>query len=390
VATGLQAAHAAGLVHRDIKPGNLLINRDGRVKISDFGISQVPGSSRLTQTGMLVGTPAYLAPERAIGGEGTPASDLYSLGVVAYQCLTGKAPFEGEPFAVALAHVQRAMPPLPPSVPPGIAALVGELTAKDPAARPSSAAEVALRAERLRTDPFRANPLRSEQLRSDQFRVNPPGSDQLRADQLRADQFPAAPGPPSDVPAFQAAEMPALSSAGPPVGERPSGRPTAQDSGTTGRQRREQPSSRAGGSFLATLLIAAIVVAICLWALLAMHGSGPTTGQLPDTHPPTRQTGPAGAAQPRAGGHPGSRTSGGGGRHRSGARGRSRGHAHSPGPSPSPSPSLPLPTPLPTPSLPLLAHRAPQAGPAVPEATTKTTPTSNDATSPMTLTLNGG
>ena len=82
-ARGLQAAHAAGLVHRDIKPGNLMVGRDDQVKITDFGIAQVPGSARMTRTGTLVGTAAYLAPERACGGPATPASDLYSLGVVA-------------------------------------------------------------------------------------------------------------------------------------------------------------------------------------------------------------------------------------------------------------------------------------------------------------------
>jgi eukaryotic-like serine/threonine-protein kinase len=116
-ATGLQAAHAAGLVHRDIKPGNLLVGRDDQVKITDFGIAQIAGAARLTRTGTLVGTAAYLAPERATGGPATPASDLYSLGVVAYECPTGEAPFDGDPLAVALAHLQQAMPPPPPSVP---------------------------------------------------------------------------------------------------------------------------------------------------------------------------------------------------------------------------------------------------------------------------------
>jgi serine/threonine protein kinase len=134
-ADGLQAAHAAGLIHRDIKPGNLLVSPDDHVKITDFGIAQAPGSARVTRTGMLVGTAAYLAPERASGGPATPASDLYSLGVVAYECLTGQAPFGGEPLAVALAHIQQAIPPLPPSMPAAVAALVTDLTAKDPAAR---------------------------------------------------------------------------------------------------------------------------------------------------------------------------------------------------------------------------------------------------------------
>jgi eukaryotic-like serine/threonine-protein kinase len=149
-AAGLQAAHAAGLVHRDIKPGNLLVGPVGEVKITDFGIAYAAWSAPITQTGALVGTPAYLAPERVAGGPATPASDLYALGVVGYQCLTGEAPFGGMPPEVAAAHQQRTLPPLPRAVPAGVAGLILELTARDPAARPASAGEVATRARRLR------------------------------------------------------------------------------------------------------------------------------------------------------------------------------------------------------------------------------------------------
>ena len=154
VARGLAAAHQAGLVHRDIKPGNLLVRLDGLVKITDFGIAiaagENPVTQPVTQPGMLIGTPAYLAPERISGVPATPATDLYALGVVAHQCLTGKVPFAGEPLAVALAHLDRGIPPLPPTVPPEVAALVTELTRQDPAARPGSAWDVAVRAEHLR------------------------------------------------------------------------------------------------------------------------------------------------------------------------------------------------------------------------------------------------
>ena len=149
-AAGLQAAHAAGLVHRDVKPGNLLVGPSGLVKITDFGIAHAAWSAPITQTGALVGTPAYLAPERIMGGPATPSSDLYSLGVVGYQCLTGTVPFEGIPHEVTAAHRHRTLPPLPPAVPAGAAELVLDLTAKDPAARPASAGEVAARAGRLR------------------------------------------------------------------------------------------------------------------------------------------------------------------------------------------------------------------------------------------------
>ncbi|MBV9793963.1 MAG: protein kinase [Actinobacteria bacterium] len=152
-ARALQAAHAAGLIHRDIKPGNLLVSRDGQLKITDFGIAHAMGSLPLTRPGALIGTPAYLAPERAVGASATPAADLYALGIVAYQCLTGTVPFHGPPLAVALAHQEQPLPPLPASVPPGVAALVAALAAKDPRGRPESAGLVAEQAERLRTAP---------------------------------------------------------------------------------------------------------------------------------------------------------------------------------------------------------------------------------------------
>jgi hypothetical protein len=160
VAAGLAAAHAAGVVHRDIKPANVLLARggpaydgpasSGTAKITDFGIASAAGSAALTLTGTLPGTPGYLAPERVGGSAATAASDLYSLGVVAWECLTGAPPFAGTPLEVALAHADRALPPLPARVPAEVADLVAELTAKDPAARPASAALVATRASRLR------------------------------------------------------------------------------------------------------------------------------------------------------------------------------------------------------------------------------------------------
>ncbi|HVT71081.1 MAG TPA: serine/threonine-protein kinase, partial [Trebonia sp.] len=150
VGAGLAAAHAHDLVHRDIKPANLLISTSGLVKITDFGIAYAAAAAPITRTGEVVGTCSYMAPERTRGGQVGPAADLYSLGIVAYECLTGERPFRGEPLAILLAHQERPLPPFPPEVPEAIAAFVRELTAKDPAARPASAAEVAARAERLR------------------------------------------------------------------------------------------------------------------------------------------------------------------------------------------------------------------------------------------------
>jgi eukaryotic-like serine/threonine-protein kinase len=152
-AAGLQAAHATGLVHRDIRPGNLLLASSGTVKITDWSISDAIDSAPSTVTGIATGTAEYLAPERIAGAQAAPASDLYALGVVAYECLAGAPPFVGEPPDVACAHREHAVPPLPGSVPADVSALVMRLVAKDPAWRPGSAAEVAQQAGRLRHDP---------------------------------------------------------------------------------------------------------------------------------------------------------------------------------------------------------------------------------------------
>jgi eukaryotic-like serine/threonine-protein kinase len=154
-ATALHAAHTAGVLHRDIKPGNLLLAHDGQVKVTDFGIAQSSRTGHLTRTGALIGTTGYLAPERVSGRSATVASDLYALGIVGYECLTGQPPFRGEPLQVALAHREQDLPGLPPwclSQPGGteLAALIADLTARDPAARPTSAAVVAARAGRIR------------------------------------------------------------------------------------------------------------------------------------------------------------------------------------------------------------------------------------------------
>ena len=127
----LQHAHARSLVHRDIKPGNLLITPGGQVKITDFGIAKVAHQAPVTRMGMVMGTAQYISPEQAAGQEAVPASDIYSLGVVAYECLAGTLPFPNEnAVAMALAHVRDAPRPLPPDVPPVVAGLVMQMLVK--------------------------------------------------------------------------------------------------------------------------------------------------------------------------------------------------------------------------------------------------------------------
>ncbi|WP_022902555.1 protein kinase, partial [Curtobacterium sp. B8] len=150
-ANALQAAHAVGLVHRDIKPGNLLITPDGRVKITDFGIARIADQVPLTATGQVMGTVQYLSPEQASGHPASPSTDIYSLGIVAYECLAGRRPFTGESqVAIAMAHINEQPPALPADVPEPVAALVMSCIAKKPADRPATAANLARAAQALR------------------------------------------------------------------------------------------------------------------------------------------------------------------------------------------------------------------------------------------------
>ena len=153
-ARALDAAHQAGIVHRDIKPGNLLIAGGATTKITDFGIAtavRAAQASHLTETGMVMGTAMYVSPEQATGAPVDASSDIYSLGVVAYECLAGHVPFmASEPLAIAYAHKHAPVPALPPDVPPPVADLVYDMLAKTPAGRPVSARVVADRADMLR------------------------------------------------------------------------------------------------------------------------------------------------------------------------------------------------------------------------------------------------
>ena len=136
-ADALQAAHDHGIIHRDVKPGNLLVRPNGQLVLTDFGIARSAMTGNLTQAGAVLGTASYVSPEQASGsGAITPASDVYSLGVVAYQCLAGRRPFEGDnPIEVAMRHVRDEPPPLPPDVPENARAVVGRAMAKDVAQR---------------------------------------------------------------------------------------------------------------------------------------------------------------------------------------------------------------------------------------------------------------
>ncbi|MCS7482087.1 protein kinase [Umezawaea endophytica] len=142
--TALQAAHERGLVHRDVKPGNILVTPTGKVKITDFGIAKAADAAPVTRNGMVMGTAHYIAPEQALGHDAEPASDVYALAVCGYECLTGHRPFRSEnAVTVAMMHIRDIAPPLPPDVPGGPRALIEATLVKDPRKRYRNGGEFA-------------------------------------------------------------------------------------------------------------------------------------------------------------------------------------------------------------------------------------------------------
>jgi serine/threonine protein kinase len=143
VARALAAAHAHGLVHRDVKPGNVLVDAAGRAKVTDFGIAKAAASATLTRTGMVVGSANYVAPEQAKGDDVGPAADQYSLGCVLFEAVTGRPPYSGHSaVAIATQHVSAPVPDPRrhhPDLPPAAAALIRRALAKSPGERFASA-----------------------------------------------------------------------------------------------------------------------------------------------------------------------------------------------------------------------------------------------------------
>ncbi|SEP13268.1 protein kinase domain-containing protein [Trujillonella endophytica] len=166
-AAALAEAHRVGLVHRDVKPGNILVCPDGSVKITDFGIAWSAGSVPLTRTGQVIGTPQYLSPEQAEGRLATPASDVYALGLVGYECLAGRPAFDGDnAVSIALKQLREDPEPLSAELPSGVRTMIIRALAKDPAARMPDgaafeAAVVATRAGRPLPDPAEDTGLRA-------------------------------------------------------------------------------------------------------------------------------------------------------------------------------------------------------------------------------------
>jgi serine/threonine-protein kinase len=275
-ASGLDVAHAAGIVHRDVKPANLLLDARGRVAVADFGIARLADDTHMTQTGQVLGTAAYLSPEQATGQPATPASDRYALAVVAYELLSGRRPFPaGPPAAQLLQHAEEHPPrasETAPELPGAVDPVLMRGLAKNPAARPATAAELveelerALRDETPSTSTRRLTPVAPAPAAPRQASPPPPAP----APAATRPAPPPAPAPAATRPAPPPAPAPAATRPAPPPAPP---RVTAPRAATPAAA----PPSRSGRRLplLAVLAVAAVLVgAVVGIALLRDHGGG--------------------------------------------------------------------------------------------------------------------
>ncbi|MGQ5263594.1 protein kinase domain-containing protein [Micromonospora sp. ZYX-F-536] len=255
-ADALHTAHLAGIVHRDVKPGNLLVKADGRVVLVDFGIARSTTMAGLTAANMVLGTASYMSPEQATGQQVSPATDVYALGAVAYFCLAGQPPFDGDnPLAVALRHAQEEPAPLPADTPPAVAAVVARALAKRPEDRFGSAAELAGAAADARDATLASIPVAAR----------PPWAVAAPTPGAPIPTPPPVPTPTSPTPAPPSAPTPAPpTDPRPPVvlASEPTGtRPTREDALRPGSARRRLPLL-VGAGVVALVALVAVAVAV--------------------------------------------------------------------------------------------------------------------------------
>ncbi|GGN04323.1 hypothetical protein GCM10009721_34640 [Terrabacter tumescens] len=289
VCAALATAHRAGVVHRDIKPGNVIVRPDGFVKVTDFGIARALGQASLTDTGTVMGTAAYVAPEQARGEATTPSSDLFSLGILLFQMLTGAVPFEGDtPVAVALRHLDEPVP-LPSSrvadLPANLDEVVERATAKSPADRypDADAMAAALQGHEVSADAAtRAMPLgEATAVLGAGAAMYGAGTTAEAATAVGKDATRALPSPapdPSLSPALSTARMPVApsASAAPSKPSKPSAPWPAGDAPTrrSTLAERRRPS---GPGAVVWVLAAAVVALVAVLAYVLLSGSDPAT-----------------------------------------------------------------------------------------------------------------
>ncbi|MFC6704734.1 protein kinase domain-containing protein [Flexivirga alba] len=281
-AAALHAAHRAGLIHRDVKPANMLVTPDGVVKLTDFGIARAVGSVAMTKTGEVMGTAQYLAPEAAMGRETTALTDVYSLAVVTYEMLGGRRPFTADSaVALALAHVNEQPPPLPAEVPAPMRAVVHVALEKDPEARPSSAQEYGRALRQAVAD--------SEQMGLNIWTPAPRLGGPVRPSGSSGPQSGTSSGPQTGL---KSGGQPKTSSAKRKLGK--SGpqttssrsQPVAGSSGSSGSQAIAQPDgSRNKLLLIGGGILAVVIIAIVVGVILATQGGGPKVPAAPDSGP---------------------------------------------------------------------------------------------------------
>ncbi len=275
-ADALQAAHANGIVHRDVKPGNLLVRPNGTLVLTDFGIARSALVGQLTVAGAVLGTASYISPEQAAGDTATAASDVYALGVVAYQCLSGHRPFDGStPIEIAMKHVRETPRPLPGDIPPAVRAIVERALAKDPTARwPSAAAMAAVARQAAASLTTVAQPPVSQPMRA--MPTSPAPSQQARASVPRptsgargAASVPSVPsGPPASTPSPAPVASPMPPHYRPQSGPPMSGYPQQQMQGG-------KPEGTFGRQVLIVLaVVLALLVLLCAGVISFLYRQG--------------------------------------------------------------------------------------------------------------------
>ncbi|MFI6230868.1 protein kinase [Micromonospora echinospora] len=272
-ADGLQAVHECGIVHRDIKPANLLVRPNGTLLITDFGISRRHDASLLTASGAVLGTPTYLSPEQVLGRPATALSDVYSLGLAAYECLTGQRPFTGDnPYAIALQRVQTAPRALGDNVPQPVRAVVERALATEPAERWPSAAALAAAAR------WSAGTV-----------AHPPAPVPVAGLSVPA---PPVPGPPVAGPPLSAPPVPGPSAPVPPLSAPPVPGPSAPVPPPGSVPPIPGRSTRRRWAVLAGAVVLVLVAGFTAWQAVG-DGTGSPADADPDRPDATASAGPA-------------------------------------------------------------------------------------------------
>lgn len=273
-AHGLSAIHAAGLIHRDIKPGNLLVTPEGTVKITDFGIAKAAEAVPLTRTGMVVGTAQYVSPEQAQGKSVQPATDIYSLGCVAYEIVSGQRPFQGDStVAIAVAHISQPPPPLPPSVDPRLRELIGIMLRKDPQRRYADGRELAKAVLRVRSGQRPPQPRGITPAVHQQINAANPATHELGA-MTRPAPRPAPPAPRSQQPSYATGASGAAHNSD--WRHSPAPRPAPPPQRRPQREPRRKSGCGCGcgcGSVVLLLLLFLLIVAIAVVYVIATPGA---------------------------------------------------------------------------------------------------------------------